>query len=413
MYTIFYEALLNRFAPEPASVLAVSGYILAVGVLCLFFRSLLRVILFFITRQMKRHIHKPWPQALLDNRVPQRLANLTIPVVIALCAAGSNDPYGLIIRAVGLSGVIVTVLLVNSVAGSVNAIYSSLEVSKIRPIKGLLQVVQVIVLIFCGVTGVAVLLGENPLLMVGGIGAVTAVVSFIFKDPILGFVAGIQLTANNMIRIGDWIEMPKYSLDGDVVEISMSTVKVQNFDQTITSVPSQALVNDAFVNWRGMQEAGGRRIKRAVRVHAGSVRLCDDEMLEALHKIDLLRPYLEGKRADVEADNLRRASPHPEETLNTRHLTNLGCFRAYMGLYLGAHPGIHREMTCMVRQLAADAQGIPLEVYAFASTIQWEAYEGIQADIFDHFYSAAALFDLEVYQSPSASDLRARMNPEQ
>ncbi len=407
MYLELYEVFSPLVSPSAAAPLTVLVYLLLVALLCVLLRFLLQLILLPLTRQMAKRSGRYWPSALLRNKLPQRLSNLAIPIVITLTADGSTDPYGLITRAAGLSAVIVLVLFLNAAVRSINDIYEQFEISKIRPIKALLQVVQVVVVILCGVAGLAVLLGENPLLMVGGIGAFAAVISFIFKDPILGFAAGIQLTANNMVRIGDWIEMPKYSLNGDVVEISMTTVKVQNFDQTITSVPSQALVNDAFVNWRGMQEVGGRRIMRSLRLHAGSVRLCEEAMLAGLEQIDLLRPYLRRKREELAAQQAEEDGSAPQATLNTRHLTNLGCFRAYMAHYLEAHPGIHHEMTCMVRQLAAEGSGIPLEVYAFAATIVWEEYENIQADIFDHFYSAAPLFGLEVYQSPSGSDIRA------
>lgn len=400
MYQYLYQWMQEHGLTDFAWLAAVSLYLVATVLLSLLLRAVLLGILSAILRRLKKRSSTQWPESLLSNQIPQRLANLAIPVVIAL-TAGQDDPYNLISRTVGITGLIALMLLISAVISAANEIYETYEVAKIRPVKGLLQVVQVVLRILCSVAGVAILLGENPVLIVGGLGAAAAVVSFIFKDPILNFVAGIQLTANHMLQIGDWIEMPKYALDGDVLEISMTTVKVQNFDQTITSVPAQALVNDSFINWRGMQEAGGRRMKRSIVINAASVRHCDEALLERFSHIKLLEDYLAQKSTQITAETPEESMP-----LNRRQLTNLGTFRAYMQAYLRENPAVHPDMTVMVRQLAATAEGIPLEVYAFAATTQWEAYEAIQADIFDHFYAAAATFDLEVYQSPSGADLR-------
>lgn len=400
MYQYLYQQLEVGGISDFAWLAAVSLYLVVTVVLSLILRGVLRVIFSAVLRRLKKRVHANWPESLMANKIPQRLSNLAIPVVIAL-TAGGDDPHSLISRAVGITGLVALMLLVSSIITAANEIYETYEVSKIRPVKGLLQVAQVVLSIIGAVVGVAILLGENPLLLVGGIGAAAAVVSFIFKDPILNFVAGIQLTTNNMLHIGDWIEMPKYALDGDVIEISMTTVKVQNFDQTITSIPAQILVNDAFINWRGMQEAGGRRIKRSIVINASSVMHCDAQMLKRFSQIDLLQDYMAQKCALIPESGDQESVP-----LNRRQLTNLGTFRAYMLAYLQKSSSIHPDMTIMVRQLAATAQGIPLEVYAFASTTNWEVYEGIQADIFDHFYSAAETFSLEVYQSPSGADVR-------
>ena len=404
MYQYIYDYLAVLGTGSAASVLAVAALICLVAALAFLLRLPIRGILSLIIGPMKKRSRSNLPQAMLSNNIPRRLSNLVVPIVVQITLEAS--PAILLHRGVGLLTVWVLVLLLNSVIGTVSEVYEAREISKIRPMKGLFQVIQVALYIVLSIAALAIITGQNPLALVGGVGATAAIISFIFKDPILNFVAGIQLSANHMLRIGDWIEMPGHSLDGDVIEISMTTVKVQNFDQTITSIPAQALVSDAFINWRGMQDAGGRRIKRSIVINAGSVQLCSSEMLEEFQKIDLISDYVEQKQAEIAQGAVEKAAVAGESLLNTRHLTNLGTFRAYMVAYLTAHPNIHHGMTTMVRQLAADEKGIPLEVYAFTSTIRWEEYETIQADIFDHFFSAAKIFGLEIHQSPSGADLR-------
>ncbi|MBP1758606.1 MAG: MscS Mechanosensitive ion channel [Firmicutes bacterium] len=284
-------------------------------VLAVFLQLLTRTILASMAKKTKARMHAQWPSALLKNKIPQRLSNLVIPLVILLVAGDS--PQAIIPQAVGVITILALLFLLFAVLGVVDDVYASHEISKIRPIKGLLQIIKVTISIIAGVASLSVLLGQNPFLMVGGIGAFAAVASFVFKDPILNFVAGIQLTANNMLRIGDWIEVPRYDLSGDVTEISMTTVKVQNFDHTITSIPAQHLVNDALINWRGMQDAGGRRIKRSIHIHAGHVRLCDEEMIDRFRRIALITPYMELKLAELAVYNQSR-SVLQDEPLNVR-----------------------------------------------------------------------------------------------
>jgi miniconductance mechanosensitive channel len=402
MYYDIYPFVLGlgilRFARPVSLMILICVTILLVVLL----RLLTGVILTSVTKKLTRRIPSGWPAALLKNKVPRRLSNLVIPAVILLSMG--NSPLTFIPQTVNVITILVLLFLMFAVLGAINDIYSTHEISKTRPIKGLLQILQVTISILAGIVIISALLGETPLIFMGGIGAFAAVASFVFKDPILNFVAGIQLTANNMLRIGDWIEVPRYNLSGDVLEISMTTVKVLNFDQTTTSIPAQILVNDSLINWRGIQEAGGRRIKRSLHIHADHVRLCDEAMIQRFQRIALIAPYMEAKLSELEAYN-RSHSVCQEEPLNVRQLTNLGTFRAYMEAYLKAHPGIHQGMIAMVRQLTPDDKGIPLEVYAFTNTTAWEPYEKIQADLFDHFFSAAKFFGLEIYQSPSGSDL--------
>jgi len=262
-------------------------------------------------------------------------------------------------------------------------VYRNYEISRSRPIKGYLQVLKIVLYIIGAIVILAVLIDRSPLLLLSGIGAATAVLLLIFQNSILGLVASIQLASNNMVQIGDWIEMPKYGADGDVTEISLHTVKVQNWDKTITTIPTHALVADSFKNWKGMQESGGRRIKRSVYIDTASIKFCDEEMLERFSKIKYIRQYIEDKRAEIKEHNETHGMD-PSSIVNGRHLTNIGTFRAYIGYYLKNHPQIHKSMLQIVRQLEPTENGLPIEIYAFTNTTAWAAYEGIQSDIFDH-----------------------------
>jgi miniconductance mechanosensitive channel len=276
-------------------------------------------------------------------------------------------------------------------------------VSKTRPIKGLLQVLKIAVYIVAVIVALTDLMGQSPLVMLGGLGAMTAVFSLVFKDSILGLVAGIQLAANDMVRIGDWIEMPKYEADGVVIDISLNTVKVRNFDNTITSIPAYTLVSDAFKNWRGMKSSGARRIMRSVNIDVSSISFCSKELLERLKKSELLREYIENKQKEIDEYN-RSRSLDPNAVINARRLTNIGVFRVYIQNYLKNHPGIQQDMIQLVRQLPPAEYGLPIQVYVFSNQTDWTVYENIQSDIFDHILSVVGQFELRVFQSPTGYD---------
>jgi len=247
------------------------------------------------------------------------------------------------------------------------------------------------------------LLNRSPTFFLSGLGALTAVLMLIFKDSILGLVAGIQIAANRMLNIGDWLEMPKYGADGDVIDISLTTVKVRNWDKTITTVPTYALISDSFKNWRGMSESGGRRIKRAVNIDMTSIEFLGEEALGRLRRIELLKPYIEQKLADVESHN-KELGVDETSPINGRRLTNVGCFRAYLVAYLKHNPMINKEMTFLIRQLAPTELGLPMEIYVFSSDKVWANYEAIQSDIFDHVLAAMPEFGLRVFQNPTGAD---------
>ncbi|MCT6698149.1 mechanosensitive ion channel family protein [Rheinheimera sp. 4Y26] len=274
---------------------------------------------------------------------------------------------------------------------------------KQAPIRGLFQSLKLLTSVLVLILALSLLLGKSPLLLLSGLGAMTAILLLVFKDPILGFVAGIQLSANRMLALGDWLEMPKYGADGEVIEMSLTTVKVRNWDNTITSIPAYALISDSFKNWRGMSESGGRRIKRSVFIEASSVRFLTEEDINRLQRSTLLQPYLQKKLSEITAYN---AQCDMSSVLNGRRLTNLGTLRAYLTEFLQQHPDIHKNMTRMVRQLPSGPTGIPLEIYAFCSNTAWLHYEAVQGDIFDHIFAVISEFDLRVYQQPSGYDLR-------
>ena len=273
------------------------------------------------------------------------------------------------------------------------------------PLRGLLQTIKLVASILTAILAVSLLMDKSPLILLSGLGALSAVLLLVFKDPILGLVAGIQLSANNMLAVGDWLEMPKYGADGDVVDIALTTVKVRNWDKTITTIPTYALISDSFKNWRGMSEAGGRRIKRSIHVEMSSVCFLNKEQLTELKKAQLLSDYITSTISEIEKEN---ADKKADMTVmqNGRRMTNVGTFRKYLVSYLKNHPKIHQGMTLIVRQLEPTTNGLPIEVYAFTNTTSWNAYEDIQSDIFDHIIAVLPAFSLRVHESPTGNDIR-------
>lgn len=274
-----------------------------------------------------------------------------------------------------------------------------------KPMESYLQVVQIIFYLFGAVYLFSVLTGKSPAVFFGAMGAASAVLLLMFKDTIMGFVASIQVTTNDMVRIGDWITMPKYGADGDVLEINLTTVKVQNWDKTITTIPTYTLISDSFQNWRGMQNSGGRRIKRSLLIKQNKIRFITDDELPRFKRIQGISTYIDERQAEIQAHNLRIGADR-SVPVNGRNITNFGLFRVYVDWYLKNHPGTHKGMTMMVRQLAPTEHGMPLELYAFTNTVQWVQYEAIMADIFDHLIAAVVHFDLEIFELPTGTDVK-------
>jgi len=289
---------------------------------------------------------------------------------------------------------------------AVNRFYETFEISKERPIKGYIQVVNIVIYIIAIIFIAGLITDQSPWVLLSGIGAMTAVLLLIFKDTILSFVAGIQITSYNLLRVGDWISMPEYGADGDVIEIALHTVKVQNWDKTYTIIPTYKLTEKSFKNWSGMQQTGGRRIKRSVYIDQNSIKLCDDQLIQKFSKIRLLKDYITQKKNELEVHN-SRYNLSDDVLINTRRLTNLGTFRIYAQKYLEDHPSIRNDLTLMTRQLDPGPQGIPIEIYAFTNTTVWQEYESIQADIFDHLLSVIQEFELHIFQNPTGQDFRA------
>lgn len=274
-----------------------------------------------------------------------------------------------------------------------------------KPMESYLQVVQLVLFLFGAVYLFSVLTGKSPMVFFGAMGAASAVLLLMFKDTIMGFVASIQVTTNDMVRIGDWIAMPKYGADGDVLEINLTTVKVQNWDKTITTIPTYTLISDSFQNWRGMSDSGGRRIKRALHIQQGSIRFIADKELVRFKQIQGLGAYIDARQVEIQQHNEKTGADR-KLPVNGRNLTNIGLFRQYVDWYLQNHPGTHKEMTRMVRQLDPAEKGIPLELYLFTNTVDWLEYEAIMADIFDHLIAAVKYFDLEIFELATGGDLR-------
>lgn len=303
--------------------------------------------------------------------------------------------------------VILTVALaLSNLLDLVNSIYEERPDARIKPIKGYIQVVKIAIYAVALILVIAALFDRSPLILLSGLGAMAAVLMLIFQDTILSLVASVQISSNDVLRVGDWVEMPQLSADGDVIDIALHTVKIQNWDKTITSIPTRRFMTDPFKNWRGMQESGGRRIKRSLMLDQQSVHFLDTEQKQRLGRFKLLKDYLASRQAEIDDWNDKLADAG-KEPVNTRRITNIGTFRAYVERYLQSHSGIHQQMTLMVRQLPPTADGLPLELYCFTNTTVWAKYEGIQSDIFDHLLAILPEFGLRVYQHPSGMDVRA------
>jgi miniconductance mechanosensitive channel len=346
--------------------------------------------------------------------VARRLSNIVPALVISAgIALVPHLPANIItiIRNVMSAFIVLAVVMTISAAlDYANALYQRRPEAASRPIKGYIQVAKILLYGASAILIVAALMEQSPLLLLSGLGAMAAVLMLVFKDTILSLVASVQLTSNDMLRVGDWIEMPQLNADGDVIDIALHTVKVQNFDKTITTIPTYRLISDSFRNWRGMAESGGRRIMRSLYIDQNSVRFLTTDEQAALSRFALLRPYIERKREEIDRWNAD-AAREGQDPVNHRELTNIGTFRAYVQAYVESHPGIHHGMTLLVRQLAPRPEGLPIEIYGFTNTVAWADYEAIQGDIFDHLLAIMPHFDLRLFQQPGGMDLRQLPQP--
>lgn len=391
--------------PRLVEYLSIIIKVLLIGLICIVANFISKkIVIRVITRIVTRSKVK-WGQIILDRQVFRKLSHI-VPSIIIYSFASTFPTYESTIEKLAIAyTIIVGLVFLQSLLNAFNDIYQTFEISKVKPIKGYIQVVNIIIMTIGFILVISNLIGKSPLILLSGIGALSAVLMLVFKNSLLGLVAGIQLTANDMVRVGDWIEMPKYGADGDVIDISLNTVKVQNFDKTITMLPSYALISDSFKNWRGMQSSGGRRIKRALYIDTNSIGFCSEEMIEKFLKVHYLSDYIIQKEKEITEYNTKNQI-NRDNPVNGRALTNIGVFRAYISHYLKNHDGINQNMGLIVRQLEHSEHGLPLEIYAFTKSVEWAVYESVQSDIFDHLFAVAPEFGLRVFQNPSGADLR-------
>ncbi len=351
-----------------------------------------------------------WDDRLVERRVFSQIAHLVPALIVYVLGPQVLSSESLSLWVMRSSEVYVLLSLLvtaNRVLTVGREIYEEeYEIAQRFPIRVYVQVLKILLAIGAVILGVSILTGNSPLLLLSGLGAMMAVILLVSKDSLQGLVAGIQLVSNDMVRTGDWVEIPQYGADGDVVEITLHTVKVQNWDKTISMVPTYALIAEGFKNWRGMQQSDGRRIKRSIFLDVSSVRFCLPEMIEHYKSIDILRSYVERKELEL-AEHNRERGINASIDVNGRRMTNLGVFRHYLVAYLSEHPLVNSQMTLIVRQLQPTPQGLPLEIYAFTADKRWERYESIQSDIFDHVFAALPQFGLRAFQAPSGKDVVA------
>ena len=352
-----------------------------------------------------RHKKYKWHNILVRSKFFRRLSHF-VPIAILYSASPFFKTYGdTMRRTLNFYILFVIMMLIDSFLTALNDVYNTLAISKKRPIKGLIQIAKIAIYCVVLVVVIAHLLGQSPAVVLGSVGAFTAILMLIFKDPIVGFVSGVQIAANDMIRIGDWVEMPKYDANGEVVDISLTTIKIANFDNTTTTVPTYAFISDSFKNWRRMQEKGGRRIKRSILIDINSIKFCTPELIEKFKKINFVADYVITMENQFEEFN-KQNNISMDELFNGIHLTNIGVFRIYLQNYLSHNEFIHQDMAKIVRQLDPIENGLPLEIYTFSTLTEWEDYERVQSDLFDHIIAIAPEFELRIYQSPSGSDLK-------
>ncbi len=367
-----------------------------------------RILIGIISQVVKRSKNQ-YDDIFLKKKVFNRLAHIAPALVIngmVIFLIDAPDLVNVIKHLTEIYIILISALVLDSVVGAFHEIYLKLPVSKGRNIKGIVQVVRIFIYIVAILIVISLFEGKSISGLLTGLGASAAVILLVFKDTILGLVASIQLSANNMVNVGDWISLPKYGADGDVIDIGLTTVKVQNWDKTISTIPTYALVSNSFANWRGMEESGGRRIKRSVNIDMQSVKFADDVLLKKFKKFSVLKGYIEEKNSEIVKYN-KQLEVDDSLPVNGRRMTNLGIFRKYLELYLQNHPMIKQDMTFLVRHLQPSEKGLPIEIYVFSKDQAWANYESIQADIFDHILAIIPEFELRVFQNPTGEDWRS------
>lgn len=411
----WYQAVLTGTGLSESFVIFIENVtviIITIGLAILADFVVKKILISLITRLVRRSKNE-WDDILIERRVFNRLAHLAPALVVHYALQFIFDAPRLVQFLEHLTQtymVIVVLLVIDALLNALHEIYRRLPISRGRNIKGFVQVVKIIFYFTAIILIISIFSSETPKTLVASLGAMAAVLILVFRDTILGFVASIQLAANKMVNVGDWIAMPKYNADGDVIDINLTSVKVQNWDKTIATIPTYALVSESFNNWKGMEESGGRRIKRAINIDMKSVKFLDGGEIEKFRKYYLLSDYINKKEKEIEAYN---QSLEVDDTVvtNGRRMTNLGTFRVYLENYLHNHPKIHQDMTFLVRHLQPTERGIPVEIYVFSNDQAWANYEAIQADIFDHILAIMPEFGLRVFQNPTGEDFRKLSGP--
>lgn len=387
-------------------VVLILGILLMSYLITLIFHHLIMPAVRKITARTKA----TWDDYLFNDRMMKAFCRMIPPITWYILLPFAFDEKSLYLLHILLKAsliylIITALMLIKCFLDSLYEISSEHETLKNRPLKGIYQMINLIAIGVGFILIISILIDRNATAILTGLGASAAILMLIFKDSILGLVAGVQLSANDMLKVGDWIAMPKYGADGTVIEVTLNTVKVRNWDNTITTIPPYLLVSDSFQNWRGMRESGGRRVKRSINIDMTSVRFCTPEMLAKYRKIQLLKDYVEQTEEVIEKYNVENGIDN-SILVNGRRQTNLGVFRAYLTAYLKSLPDVNQELTCMVRQLQPTDRGIPIELYFFCALKDWVPYEGVQADVFDHVLAIIPEFDLQVFQSPSGRDFQ-------
>lgn len=401
--------VLDKYVPQYSDLLYTIAALLLIALLSGVIHFLLHKVVLTWVGSRAKGARRVWRKAFFERQLFSRTALLLQGVIIysqaGLWLESSSALLPLIQSVAHIWILLYSLLALFSLLDALLDIFQYKPSMINFPLRGIFQSIKLMASIFIGLLVISTLIGKSPLILLSGLGAMTAVLMLVFKDPILGLVAGIQLSANNMLTVGDWLEMPKYGANGAVIDIGLTTVKVQNWDNTITTIPTYALISDSFINWRGMSESGGRRLMRNILIDSSSVRFLEEADIERLRRTQMLAPYLDKKIAEL-AEYNEQMQPDLTSLANGRRLTNLGTFRVYLETLLQNHPDIHQRMLLLVRQLEQTPNGIPVQVYAFTKSTGWVNYEATQGDIFDHIFAVLPEFGLRAHESPTGYDMR-------
>jgi len=400
------QGMAEQLTDTIATILLFFLFILLSGVTYFIARKLLLAIIIRATRKSETK----WDDVLLEKKFFGYLSNLVPVYIIYIITPAVFENYPKTINSLHalltITMIILVIIAVNAFLNSIAVIYQDFSVAKSKPIKGYVQIMKIIVVFIGSIVVIANLFGKNPLGLIGGLGAFSAVLMLVFKDPILGFASGIQLSVNKMLSPGDWISLPKHDIDGTVIDIALTTVKVQNFDKSISTIPTYSLISESFKNWKGMEESGGRRIKRSINLDMKSIKFCTPSMLEKFSKIEHVSEYVETTQKELVRYNLER-NVNDSILVNGRRQTNIGVFRAYLMGYLKQHSDVHDEMPFLVRQLQPSEKGIPIEIVCFSRLLDWAQFENLQSDIFDHILAVIPEFELRIFQYKTEGDTQS------